>query len=260
MAISIQAKIIGMKEALEVARTLAMPPAERRLFLFRLGRMVIAQAQKNTVDQKTIDGRPFAPRSSKSDKTGPLLKKLARTKWMGVRMLSADTAQIFYPYRKVKTDNDKEVKRSIGQVAYKHQYGERRTVTRPKYPRAFDTRKVPTRLNKKGFLLANGKKGCTANQAAALLRFDYLPPRLRAELPGGITDSVRYVMQKISTGQAHFLIKAATARCGTVNVPAITPARPFLGADNEQRNKWGQVLSNDLSLRFRAKNYAHLLK
>ncbi len=255
----------GLAEAQEAMLILMLPPKTKRRFVARMARMVIAQARRNIEDQKTVDGSPFAPRFHRNDHR-PMLTKLARSKWMGVRVVSDDESQIFFPGRTIAGKQgglDRRV--SQGYIANKHQRGARalgliNKLTR--YPSAFDTSKVQTRLNKYGYKLENGAPGCTANQAASLLRLEYLPPWLRASDAAtfGAAARLRNVMTHVSRAQAAFLIREGLKRCGYWSVPDNTPARPFLGASSDLRRSWGEALWRDIYGSFRAKQYQGLLQ
>lgn len=258
---------------------LMLPPARKRRFLARQARMVIAKAQKNVRDQKTVDGAPFEKRSkfirwerrarargkstSKPPRSiaAPMLTKLTKSKWLGVRFLSDDEAEIFFPHKKVK-DEKNGVERWVqqGNVAYKHQHGKRETVQSVRYVREFDSSKVPTRLNKQGFICPNGQPGCSANQAAMLIRLDYIPRHLRNKVPGGGTETIKFLMQNVGRGIAAFLIQEGKKKRGFTEIPVNTPARPFLGAGTKQRKAWAAALFRDIDGSFKAKNYQGLLK
>lgn len=258
---------------------LMLPPARKRRFLARQARMVIAQAQKNVRDQKTVEGAAFAKRSkfirwerrarARGKNTNkpprsiatPLLPKLTKSKWLGVRFLSDDEAEIFFPHKKVKDEkNGTERWVQQGQVAYKHQHGKQDTVKSVRYVRDFDSSKVPTQLNKKGFLCPNGQPGCSANQAAMLIRLDYVPRYLRDKVPGGGAEAVKFLMQNVGRGIASFLIQEGKQKRGYTEVAANTPARPFLGAGTKQRQIWASALFRDIEGSFKAQNYQGLLK
>lgn len=241
---------------------LMLPPARKRRFLARQARMVIAQAQKNVRDQKTIDGAPFVPRADGSGR--PMLRKLTKSKWLGVKVMNDDEAQVYFYSKKVKDrQNGKDVWRNQGAVANKHQKGGKAAgwpgVRQINYRRRLDGSKVPTRLNRENVKTAAGYPGCSANQAAMLLRLDYLPPKLRGKVPAGAA-GIRFVMRNIHRGLAGKLIAAGIEKRGKTMGPDRTPARPFLGAGTRQRQIWASALLRDIDGSFKAKNYIGLLK
>lgn len=273
----------GLAEAQEAMLILMLPAKTKRRFVARMARMVIAQAVRNVKDQKNVDGSPFYPRQHYLDylstlkhrpdavmpkgENAPMLTKMVRTKWMGVRVVSDDESNVFFPYRKIKVRRkwDPPIVNQ-GQLANKHQRGGRalglmRTFLR--YPSAFDTSKVQTRLNKYGYTTETGNPGCTANQAAELLRLEYLPPWLRGmdAAAVGAAARLRNVMTNVSRAQASFLIhEGRKKRCGVSKAPDNTPARPFLGASSDLRRSWGEALWRDIYSSFRAKKYQGLLQ
>lgn len=272
----------GLAEAQEAMLILMLPPKTKRKLLFRMGRMMIAQAVQNVRDQKTVGGAPFAPRQiyldyleklkRKKDAVepkgarDPMLTKMVRTKWMGVREISEDEAEVFFPFRKIKNRKSGETKiRNQGQLANKHQRGGKAlglTKRYPVTPSDFDTSKVQTRLNKYGYTTEDGRPGCTANQAAWLLRLEYLPPWLRAgdAAAVGAAARLRNVMTHVSRAQAAFLTREGLKRCGWQQRADTTPARPFLGASEKLRHAWANQLWKDMYGSFKAQNYQGLLQ
>ena len=226
-----------------------LPPRLRRLWLSRMGRMAIAQAKKNVREQKTVDGSPMAPRKHKEVRK-KMLTGLVKSRWLGMDLPDENTARVKFF-------------RNAGVVARKHQLGGRAAgVTRTgiNYRGTFDTSKIPASLKGKHFTLESGKSGCSANQAAMLLRLDYLPPYVRKGIPAGGADAVEYVMQRISRKLAIFLIAEGVKRAGKIKVPDTTPARPFLGLDDQQMVEMGDAIMAGIHDRFKAKDHANLLK
>jgi len=235
----------------QLAKVMALPPAFRRKLVSRLGRLAIAQAKKNVKDQKTLDGSPFAPRQTKDNarKGLPMFPKMTKSKWLGMKIQSDDESLVHFF-------------RNVGFVAMKHQKGAQALgLTREviDYPRPLDTSKVQTYLNNQQFTTPSGKTGCTANQAAMLIRLDFLPPHLRS-LPGGMAADQRFVMANVNRAQAAFLIREGRKKATRKTIPANMPARPFLGASKEQIREWRDVLTQAVAAKFRAKDYNHLLR
>lgn len=238
----------------EIARgvmAMMLPPRLRRLWTSRMGRMVIAQAKKNVGEQKTVDGTPMEPRKYK-DRRGNMLAGLVKSKWLGVKNISDDEAIVYFF-------------RNAGIVANKHQKGGKSLgLTRDAwdYPVAFDSSKVPTRLNKERITGKNGVlvNGCSANQAVMMIRLDSYPRYLRPGMPGGITARVRYLMQHVPAPVAYECVEYGRKKAGRTSLPDNTPARPFLGVDEETKIIWGDELMNGIYQRFKAKNHSGLLK
>lgn len=250
----LQCEGINFREAVEAAKLLCLPPGLKRKYLARMGRMGIAQTKKNVSDQKTVDGLPMQPRKkyqqkqAKIDATGKgkitandrrkMFTKMVGGKFLRVK-LSDDAAWIAFG--------------RADAVAYKHHHGLRSTYEAYNYPVAFDTSKVQTRLNRE----ASGDQ-CSANQAATLIRLNFLPPQLR-ELPSGTAAKLRYVMQNVTKKQAMFLIKKGKEKLSKSTLPYKIPARPVLGANQRQIVEWGDLLITSLDEKFQAKQYGQTL-
>ncbi|UKI31402.1 MAG: hypothetical protein L6W00_27065 [Lentisphaeria bacterium] len=71
---------------------------------------------------------------------------------------------------------------------------------------------------------------------------------------GGISDAAHF--RKL----AIFLIAEGVKRAGKAKVPDNTPARPFLGLDEEQKIAMGDSIVAGIYNRFKAKNHENLLK
>lgn len=240
-----------LRETARGVMAMMMPPKMRRLWTSRMGRMLIAQARRNISGQKTVDGTPMTPRKNPG-KHKRMLTGLTKSKWLGVKNVSDDEAIVHFF-------------RNAGIVANKHQKGGRALgLTRNawNYPVAFDSSKVPTRLNKERITGKNGvlMNGCSANQAVMMIRLDSYPRYLRSGMPGGIAGRVRYLMQHVPAPIAYECVEYGRKRAGKKNIPDKTPARPFIGVDEETKILWGDELMNGIYQRFKAKNHNNLLK
>lgn len=211
-SMKVRAKMTGMKSALKKIEALSLTPKERRLYLSRIGRMAIAQAQKNVKDQKTVDGRPFAPRAP-GHKKGPMLKKMVRTKWMKLKVEDFSSTIYFL--------------RGVGYVAGKHQRGSDEIY----------------RMNKAGkdFPKSLWYKFCNEKQAQALIGFGFQMTKTQ-------------IMRKVTVGDAINWINAHKESWRIT-----VPARPFLGANADQQEAWGDMIVGSLRDKFRAKEHANLL-
>ena len=214
----------------EVRRTLDMlslDPARRRRLLMRLGRMVVAQGQRNIKEQKTVDGAQFAPRSRRSDKRGPMLKRLMRSKWAKVRMVNGFASEVFFL-------------RGVGYVARKHQEGGDEEFRRERHAKLFAADELtPGRAY-------FGRK-CNERQATELVRCGFRDK-------GGRRRSRPWIMENVTVGQAVEYLKA-TKESWVVKVPA----RPFLGISEAQRRRMIDVLYAGIDAKFRAKDHGDLL-
>ncbi|WP_176013063.1 hypothetical protein [Victivallis sp. Marseille-Q1083] len=229
MADAVQMKMIGMKEALEAVKLLQLSPAEKRRYLKRVGYLAKMQARKNTERQKTVDGAPFAPRSPRSGKTGPMLKKIAKGRWMGVRMVGDNAAEVYFPYKPTKMKDGGRRKISVGEVAYRQQYGGIEEYQRAKL---------------ENLVADPGKQWlekCDRKLAAELIRCGFRRP-------------LKWIMENVPVSLAAGYLKKVKA---SWNIK--TPARPFLGANPKQRKLWGDAMLRDLEVKFKKKNYQHLV-
>lgn len=243
-----------------------LPSRLRRKWLSRMGRMAIAQAKKNVREQKTVDSSPMAPRKRKPPKMRPvyhrsgsvtykkthdkMLVDLVKSCWLGMDLPDENTARVKFF-------------RGAGIVARKHQLGGRAAGAKQtgiNYRRAFDWAKIPESLKGTHFALPDGSSGCSAHQAATLIRLDYIPPRLRKAMPGGGSAALEYLMRNISRKLAIFLIAEGVKRAGKTKLPDGTPARPFLGLDEPQMVEMGDAIMAGIYDRFKAANHKNLLK
>lgn len=244
-------KTIGFKKAAEIVKLMALPPRLKRRYLARVGRMVIAQAKKNVKEQRTVSGSPMEPRKKTQGKINKalakgevakltkfdrrlMLKGLVKGRVIGVRAQNHEAKVQFF--------------KRAGFIGWKHQYGFTDKYEAYNYPGTFDTSKVQTRLNKKV-----SKDNCTANMAATLIRLQYLPKHL-GQLPSGLAARLLYIMENVTRKQAMFLIKEGKKGLAKISLRYEIPARPFLGANDEQITRWGDEILNNLEGRFRAKD------
>ena len=104
----------SFKNAKEMINALMLPANVKRRLLSRIGRMVIAQAQKNVREQKTVNGLPMIPRKrnrkGKIKKTGPMFPKLTKSKSIRVVFSDEFVARVGFT-------------RNTGYVAGKHHRG-----------------------------------------------------------------------------------------------------------------------------------------
>ena len=219
---------------------LKMTPKESRLYLSRIGRMIVAQTKKNQREQKTVTGSPMKPRSTKSKIRKKMFSKMTKSKYLRVKSSEAYSAYVAFG----KADN----------VAVKHNEGFDFYYDAYDYPIAFDSGKVPTRLNKE-----IDKDGCTANMAAMLIRLNHLPPHLR-KLPAGRAAKIRYIMQNMTRKQALFLIAKGKQKITKRKLCTKIPARPILGVTENQIENFGIEIMNSMCEKFTYKKHKHLLK
>ncbi len=240
------------KAVKDTVELLALPPAYRRRFLSRVGRLVISQSQRNVRQQVTLDGAPFEPRkrmpgkerrvyhkdgSVTFKKVNPLmLSDMVKSKWLGMKMVSDDEALVHFF-------------RGVGYVAYKHQYGGkaagamRDAVTFPHTP---ETSKI--NLTAPRQTLESGKPGCSARQALMLVRLGFEPR------PGFLPDQA-WCMAHVAGFAAAKIISAKQNKVKQTRVADNTPARPFLGVAVEQMREFREYVLAILNEPFKAKNF-----
>lgn len=216
---------------------MSLPPNLQRLWLSRMGKMVIAQAQKNVKDQKTVDGKPMEPRKRKPPKkrrvyhkdrsvtfkrTHPeMLHDLVKSKWLGVKSDSSSASVYFF--------------RNVGYVGYKHQYGCSELFRQEKAEEVFSfSERDP------GCPEYWGK--CSEQHAAALVA-------------GGFPKSEKWILENLSAGHAFHILRSMKKEWKIDGT-----ARPFLGIDERTKQRWGDELMRGIYGRFKAKNHSNLLK
>jgi len=207
----VESRIEGAKQFLQLAELLTLPPAVKKRFLARMGRMAVVQAKRNISRQQTVQGTPFTPRSSKSKLTGKMLVRLMR--WSKVTT-SGDAATVRFL-------------RNVGYVAGKHQHGSDEL-----YKHSQDERL---------FRRSDWFKLCTEYQALHLIKRGFKKSKQEIMATVTVGDAVNY----LTAGPQSWIIRV--------------PARPFLGANDQQKQIWGDALMRDIRERFRAKNYGNLL-
>lgn len=241
----------------EIARGVALmrlPPNLRKRLLARMGRLTIAQAQKNVREQKTVDGKPFRKRQKlldweakererieeKGGKMGiapksyrrPMLVNLVRTRWMAVNA-TPEKATVFFPTNRKITDQWGKT-HSQGYIASKHQFGSTELFYREQEDQYFrEEHKKPH--------FQEYWQPCTEQQALYLIRYGF---------PG----NVRQIMERVSAGKAYNI-----ARMLKRSYQVTVPARPFLGVPDETKRVWSDELLRGIYERFKAKNHKNLL-
>lgn len=240
-------------------RVLMMTTAERRLILTRMSRLVIAQAKKNVADQKTIDGSPMKPRNEKTHPQFHTKKKMFQKMTKGNNLKLRKFAE-----SDAVLDAEIGFRGGIGTVAYRHHYGSKKLgLTYPArvYPDWWDTSKVPTELNGTVGETIYGGQGCTANQAAMLIRTRMLPRFAFKGKPGGIRPQIRHIMQRVTAKAAGMLIKKwCDDNKNWTRYKLNLPARPILGMDRELMISLRELLIENIHEKFRAKQYRGFLK
>jgi len=205
----------GWKEVqASMERLLLLGPDLQRRYLGRMARRIIRQSADNIRRQQTVDGQPFVPRKRKKKGNPPLLKSLAKRKFLGVWM-GDDEATITY------------FNQMTGAIANRHQKGltERLNVKIVNYKKDLD---MSTLHKLKPRQTIFGQPGCTVNQAAMLYRLGMTHR--------GATPGYQEIMTLVPRKSANAIIQALLEKCGrgTRQITVRDPARPFLGANRRQ--------------------------
>ncbi len=225
----------------EILFLATLPANLKRRYLGRLARMVVKHSNDNVKAQKTVDGSSFHKRkmpqgqyklrkkrdgSVKREKTRPeMLWKMARRKILAVWYEDDDTVTIKYR-------NDQ-----IGKVAAKHQYGGKAlglTRKAPNYPFFLD----PSKVSNLKPMRVKGEPGCTISQAAMLYRLGFV---YRGQRP-----DYRWIRENITRASAAAIVDGLLEKISWSNIPDGTPARPFLGATQDQIRTMGDTVMENL--------------
>lgn len=216
---------------------LMLPPAQRRRWLSRMGRMVIAQTKKNVNDQKTVDGDPMTPRKRRPPKARPvyhqgggvtfksthqkMLVDMVKSKWLGVQKLSDEEAVVGFF-------------RNAGIVAYRHQHGIGEKAIKKTLNELFSQEEIKP-------YSPESHRRVSREVAIELVKY-------------GVRQSVVEILRSWSNFEAAvYLAQIKAQRIYK------TPARPVLGVSDEQKIVMGDVLMNGIFGKFKAKSYSNLL-
>ena len=240
-----------IQETAEAVNRLMMPPRMKRLYLARLGRMLIAQTKQNVKRQVTINGTPMTPRKRKPTKERPVYRngKIIRMK--------KTHQQMFYDlvhksrYFGVKLVSDLEARAQFfhgdatGQIAFKHQHGKDEFFSmsgpeRRKFLATVFSQQELSAFESDGPRAPGYWEWATQEQAEALIA-------------AGIQESALVITRTWHKGDIYSYL----SKNQSWNIPV--PARPFLGISAAQRKLWGKAILQTLPERFRAKNFKHLL-
>ena len=206
--------IVGARDLAGQIDVLKIPPLKRRTLLRSMGREVRRNSRKRVTRQQTLDGGNMAPRSERSGKKGKMLKGL------GKRML-------------VATDSDSvTVKFRSGKAAYQQQHG----VTE-----LFDPDKMARRDKKKPQHEDKKDRPASRKQARRLLRLGY---KIRRGQKGWKRPTIKWITNHIKVGQAGLLIRILSEEEAKKSWEATLPARPFLGATDQEVNQLGNRLAD----------------
>lgn len=231
--IDFDVKTEGFAKAMEIAKLMTLPPNLKKRYLARVGRLVIAQAKKNVKEQKTVSGAPMDPRKRTPDDERPVYHRDGSVTYKKVHksMLHDIVKGKFLRVEELSPWSAKLGFGRAGEVAHRHQFGGEQW---------FNMKMI------KRFPVEDYDKKCNKEQAATLQKIGYMINGKRAP--------VALIMRMVTVGQA------AAAVAGRKDRWQIkTPARPFLGANDQQISQFGDEIMNSLEERFRAKQHANLM-
>lgn len=230
----LQLKSSGFKEAMDTMKLLSLPSNMRRKYLARMGRMAIAQTKANVKAQKTVSGAPMAPRKREPQKERPVYfnGKFKRMKKVKGKMFSD---MVKGKYLRVVTSPDSATVSFGGAdrsgIASRHHHGGEESFSL----------KI-----KAQFPQADYNEKCNESQAITLARIGISQNGKRV--------GKEWIMTHMTVGHAAKIL-AVRKKLWEIK----TPARPILGASQEQITTWGDFLITSLNEKFRAKQYAHTL-
>ncbi|UDQ97952.1 phage virion morphogenesis protein [Lentisphaerota bacterium WC36G] len=213
---------------------LKMKPRERKLYVSRIARMVIAQAKKNVKEQKNVDGSPMEPRKRKPPKQRAVYNNYKFRRWkkthkkMFVDMVKSS-------YLRVKADDWGAVV-SFGKatmIAERHHYG--------------SNQHFSLKINESLFS-GNDNKLCNEEQAKELVRCGYLV--------NGVFADPKLIQKMITVRYAKKFVQDRNN--DSWNIP--TPKRQILGVTEKQVENFGIEIMNSMCEKFSYKNHEHLLK
>ena len=229
----LQLKDSGFKSAMDTVKLLSLPANLRRKYLARMGRMGIAQTKKNVKDQKTVDGSAMQARKREAPKERPVYhKNKSVTMKKGHQKMFVDMVKGKSLGVKVFDDTAKiQFFGNVGNVAYKHHHGGEESFSlkmKAQFPQADYDHK------------------CNDSQAIALARIGLLQNGKRV--------GKEWIMNHVTVGMGAKVLETRKKLWAIK-----TPARPILGANQEQITVWGDLLIGSLNDKFRAKQHASTL-
>ena len=215
-----------------------LPPRLKRLWMARMGRMVIAQAKKNVAEQKTVDGTAMTSRKRPPAPTRPvyhrdksvtrkkthqkMLVDLVKSKFLRVDVSTEDKAVVGFTG-------------GAGTVAFRHQHGIAEKVVREQVGSLF-----------------------TVEEMTPGSKESYNPVSKKAAIEL-IKCGVGLSVIEIQRGWTAFQAAVYLGKMKT-SWDVTTPARPFLGIDDEQNLAMGDPRMNGMYDPVKANSHAALLK
>ena len=203
--------ILPLQRQLEI---LMLSPRKRQRILSQVGREIQKNTRKNIRSQKDSVNRSFAKRSEKA-KAEKKRRKLLRR--MGKKLTQKATANEATVTFKGKAAN----------IAYKHQYGHKYTVTKERFQREMNRGNGGSR---------NDAKPATSAQARELIKeLGYRRPTKNNQTT---RVSQRWIKQNMTIGQAGAIIRAMRdaqeGNSGSTDSWTVEiPARAFFGGTQQ---------------------------
>ena len=203
---------------------LALKPKDRRRLVRMMASDVRKQARQNIRQQKTVSGTAMSPRKDTRNKR-KLLRGLAKP--MVVFNQSNDEAVVSF-------------KGKAGVIASKHQHGHSERMSASKAAKRAGTPNYSAPANRE--------------QAKSLIAEGY---RLPVPAKGGKTKlkrvSQKWIREHMSNGQAGLILRLLRGDSRKTSWSMTTPARPFLGADEQDAEQMLQQLAKQALNKLRAK-------
>ena len=204
---------------------LAMPPKEQRKLVKSIGSEVRKDARQNIRKQKTISGAPMAKRKDARNK-----RKLLRKMGKGMVVFNRGNTKAIVTWKNSRS----------AQIANSQQKGSRQAMT---------ASKAAKRGSKPDY-----DAPVTRDMAKALIQEGYRQPVKGKNGRSRLKKvSQRWIMDNMTQGQAGLVLKelrnAGSKRSWTIR----TPARPFLGATEQDADKMLESMAKAALARIQSK-------
>lgn len=204
-------------------KALSLPANKRKLLHKRIGREVIKTARQNIQQQKTVEGKSFAPR--KNGKRAKMLRRIAR----------GGNLKIFSGANKVTVTWPNSL---IGKVARAQQDG-------------FEDKYTAERMKKEHGQPDYGAPA-TSEQAKALLKsgFRLNAGKFKSGKNKGATKTRRvsqaWVKENMTIGQAGIVLRLLRNKASENSWIVKNAARPFFGLSHERGASIGNEILNEI--------------
>ncbi len=215
MSTMVRLDIAGQLNVRQRLDLLALPAARRKRLLGQVGRKVRVATRKRLRAQQGIVGRPWAPRQKTEDNNGKANRKMLRKlgKHLTVTSTAAQTVIGF--------NNP-----VVGRIAREQQEGFHEIMTAEKMQRQHGQ--------------PDYGAPATRNQARSLREEGYKIRRANGK--GWKQPSLRWITDNLTLGQAGLILRLMREKVGKHRWVNRLPARPFLGASEQDINGMVQTV------------------